>query len=149
MGAGFAAAKLPFATVFFRRVYGDESRIVDATKAHFQRPRPFLVDQSLMPMVYPKPTPSYPSGHTTFAYVNAILLARMVPEKAAAIFDRAAIYGNARIVVGAHFPSDVEAGRISGAVIDSVFFNDAKFMKDFERARIEVRHALGLPRGTG
>jgi acid phosphatase (class A) len=144
MGARFAPARLPFATEFFLRVYADEARIVDATKVHFNRPRPFMVDSSLMPMVYPKPTPSYPSGHTTFAYVNAILLARMVPEKAAAIFERAAVYGNGRIVVGAHFPTDVEAGKIAGAVIDSVFFSDPKFMKDFDRARIEVRHALGL-----
>jgi acid phosphatase (class A) len=144
IGAGFTAPRLPYATSFFKRVYADENHIVDVTKAHFNRPRPFMVDSSLMPMVYPKPTPSYPSGHTTYAYVIAILLARMVPEKAAAIFKRAAFYGNNRVVVGAHFPTDVEAGKIAGTVIDSVFFSDAKFMVDFQQARTEVRKALGL-----
>jgi acid phosphatase (class A) len=144
LGAGFTAPRLPYATEFFARVYADEKRIVNVTKAHFKRPRPFMVDSGLMPMVYPKSTPSYPSGHTTYAYVIAILLARMVPEKAALIFQRAAFYGNNRVVVGAHFPTDVEAGRISGTVIDSVFFSDGKFMADFNRARTEVRNALGL-----
>jgi hypothetical protein len=37
----------------------------------------------------------------------------MVPEKASAIFDRAALYANNRAVAGVHYPTDVEAGRIS------------------------------------
>ena len=84
-------------------------------------------------MVYPKATPSYPSGHTTFAYVMAILLANMVPEKSVAIFDRAASYGYNRVVVGAHFPTDVEAGRIAGTVIDSVFLHEPRFLTDSAR----------------
>jgi acid phosphatase (class A) len=145
MGPDFTPEKLPFATKFFKRVYSDENKIVDETKNYFARPRPFIVDSNLMPMVYPKATPSYPSGHTTFAYVMAILLATMVPEKAAAIFNRAASYGYNRVVAGAHFPTDVEAGRIAGTVIDSVFFHEPRFMTDFNRARHEIRAALGLP----
>jgi acid phosphatase (class A) len=144
MGAGFTPQNLPFATKFFGRVFSDQNKIVKETKGYFARPRPFVVDSSLTPMVYPKPTPSYPSGHTTFAYVMAILLADMVPEKAVPIFDRAAEYGYNRVVAGAHFPTDVEAGRIAGTVIDSVFFHEPRFMTDFMRARAEVRGALGL-----
>jgi acid phosphatase (class A) len=144
MGAGFTPQNLPFATKFFERVFSDQNKIAKETKTYFARPRPFVVDSNLTPMVYPKPTPSYPSGHTTFAYVMAILLADMVPEKAVPIFDRAAEYGYNRVVAGAHFPTDVEAGRISGTVIDSVFFHEPRFMTDFVRARAEVRRALGL-----
>ncbi len=145
MGPGFTPQNLPFATKFFQRVYSDQNKIVKAAKTFFARPRPFVVDPNLTPMVYPKPTPSYPSGHTTFAYVMAILLANMVPEKAGPIFDRAAQYGYNRVVAGAHFPTDVEAGRIAGTVIDSVFFHEPRFMTDFIRARAEVRQALKLP----
>jgi acid phosphatase (class A) len=145
LGPGFTPDKLPYATKFFKRVYSDEEKVVTETKAYFARPRPFIVDSNLMPMVYPKATPSYPSGHTTFAYVMAILLATMVPEKSVAIFNRAALYGYNRVVVGAHFPTDVEAGRIAGTVIDSVFFHEPRFMTDFRKARLEVRTALGLP----
>jgi acid phosphatase (class A) len=145
LGAQFTAENLPFATGFFARVYSDEKQIVTLTKAHFNRPRPFMVDANLSPMVEPRKTPSYPSGHTTFAYVMAIILANMVPEKAGPIFDRAAEYGYNRVVAGAHFPTDIEAGRISGTVIDSVFFHDQKFLADFYQARAEVRQALGRP----
>jgi membrane-associated phospholipid phosphatase len=44
------------------------------------------------------------SGHAAFAYVTAILLADMVPEKALAIFDRAAIIAHSRVVAGVHYP---------------------------------------------
>jgi acid phosphatase (class A) len=145
MGPGFTPQNLPFATKFFQRVFSDQNKIVQAAKAHFDRPRPYVVDSNLTPMVYPKATASYPSGHTTFAYVMAILLANMVPEKAVPIFDRAADYGYNRVVAGAHFPTDVEAGRIAGTVIDSVFFHEARFMTDFVRARTEIRQVLKLP----
>ncbi|HEX3982988.1 MAG TPA: phosphatase PAP2 family protein [Acidisoma sp.] len=145
LGPQFTPKNLPFATAFFNRVYRDEERIVTITKAHFARLRPFMVDANLSPMVEPRHTPSYPSGHTTFAYVMAIILANMVPEKATPIFNRAAEYGYNRVVAGAHFPTDIEAGRISGTVIDSVFFHNQKFLADFYRARAEVRQALGLP----
>jgi acid phosphatase (class A) len=145
MGTGFTPANLPFATKFFQRVYSDQDKVVKQAKDYFARPRPFIVDSNLSPMLDPKATPSYPSGHTTFAYVMAILLADMVPEKAVPIFNRAAEYGYNRVVAGAPFPTDVEAGRIAGTVIDSVFFHEARFMTDFRRARAEVRQALGLP----
>lgn len=145
MGPGFTPQNLPQTAAFFRRLLSDEKRIVAEAKDHFARPRPFMVDSNLSPLVFPKKTPSYPSGHTTFAYVTAIVLAAMVPEKAGPIFDRAATYGYNRVVAGAHFPTDIEAGRIAGTVIASVFFHDPRFLADFDRARQEVRGALGLP----
>ncbi|HTI03313.1 MAG TPA: phosphatase PAP2 family protein [Acidisoma sp.] len=145
MGPGFTPQKLPMTTAFFARLLTDEKQIVAAAKTHFARPRPFVVDSNLSPLVFPKKTPSYPSGHTAFAYVTAIILAAMVPEKASAIFDRAATYGYNRVVAGAHFPTDIEAGRIAGTVIASVFFHDPRFLSDFDRSRQEVRTALGLP----
>ncbi len=56
-------------------------------------------------------SPSFPSGHTTFAYTEALVLAMMVPERLQALAYRASEYGNSRIVIGAHYPIDVIAGR--------------------------------------
>jgi acid phosphatase (class A) len=87
---------------------------------------------------------SYPSNHSTFAYEAGILLAVMVPEKAAAIFERAADFAHNRVIAGVHFPADIEAGRISASVIDNALLHNAHFLADFERAKSEVRAALGL-----
>ncbi len=87
---------------------------------------------------------SYPSGHATTGYVYAIILSMMLPEKAQALYDRAAIYGRNRVVAGVHFPTDVEAGKISAAVIVNMLIQQPLFMRDFERAKKELRQVLEL-----
>jgi len=56
-------------------------------------------------------SPSYPSGHTTYGYTGALLLAVLVPERYQQMVARGAEYGNDRIVVGAHYAMDVLGGR--------------------------------------
>jgi acid phosphatase (class A) len=144
MGAGFTPANLPFAKTFFEHVSSDNRQSIFAAKAYFNRPRPYVADPEVKPIVHEPANASYPSGHATFAYVDAIILAYMVPEKAAAIFDRAARFAHNRVIDGVHYPTDIEAGRICASVIDNVLLHDAHFMADFATARAEVRHALGL-----
>lgn len=88
---------------------------------------------------------SYPSGHSTFGTVCAILLADMVPEKRDALFARNRDYGHSRLVLGAHFPSDVESGRIVGTVAVQLLMQNARFQRDFVDARSSLRTALQLP----
>ena len=144
MGPGFNPRNLPFATVFFQRLAADADEAQAAAKVHFDRPRPFAVDREIQPLV-PKPSsPSYPSGHATFAYVNAIVLSEMVPEKTDAIFSRATDYAFHRVVEGVHYPTDIQAGMISASVIANVLLHQPGFLTDLARARTEVRHAVGL-----
>jgi acid phosphatase (class A) len=143
MGPGFKPENLPYAAAFLDDVGSEANQAIGIAKGHFDRPRPFVADPRVMPVVKAA-NASYPSGTATFAYTVGILLADMVPEKAAAIFARAATYGHNRVVAGVHYPTDVEGGRIAGSVIDSALFNDAAFMADFAKARAEVRHAIGL-----
>jgi acid phosphatase (class A) len=133
MGEAFSPQNLPFATAFFKDVAADGGQVVNLT-----------VDKRVEPVVNAGGG-SYPSGTAAFAYVAAILLANMVPEKAPAIFARAADWGHNRVVSGVHYPGDVEAGRISGSVIDNVLLHDPAFMADFAKAKAEVRRAIGLP----
>jgi acid phosphatase (class A) len=149
MGPNFRSESLPFATEFFQHVYENGNAATVAAKSHFQRQRPFVVDPDIKIIVVQKPDFSYPSNHSTFAYEAGILLAAMVPEKAAAIFGRAADFAHNRVVAGVHFPTDIEAGRIAGSVIDNAFLHNARFMADFERAKSEVRTALGLGEAGG
>ncbi len=56
-------------------------------------------------------SPSYPSGHTTYGYTGALILAILVPSRYQQMITRGAEYGNSRILVGAHYAMDVIAGR--------------------------------------
>jgi acid phosphatase (class A) len=144
LGPEFRLDKLPFTAKFLRQALTDAGESSGAAKARFSRPRPYQASTEVSP-VLPKPgNASYPSGHSTFGYTTGILLAIMVPEKSAELFDRAARYGRNRIVGGVHYPTDVEAGRICAAVVISAFLRNPKFQADLEQSRIEVRQALGL-----
>jgi acid phosphatase (class A) len=88
---------------------------------------------------------SYPSGHSTFGTVCAILLADMVPEKRAELFARGLDYAHSRMVVGAHFPTDLEGGRLTGTVAAELLMRNPRFQHDFAMQRASLRAALNLP----
>jgi PAP2 superfamily protein len=54
---------------------------------------------------------SYPSGHTTYGYMESLLLALLVPQRYPQMVVRAAEYGNSRVIMGAHYAMDVLGGR--------------------------------------
>jgi hypothetical protein len=56
-------------------------------------------------------SPSYPSGHTTYGYTGAVLLAILVPERYQQMIARGAEYGNDRVLMGSHYAMDVMGGR--------------------------------------
>lgn len=55
--------------------------------------------------------PSFPSGHTTYAYTDSILLGMLTPSLYQSALARAADYGNDRIVLGVHYPLDIIGSR--------------------------------------
>jgi acid phosphatase (class A) len=144
LGPNFTPANLPYTNAFFRRVLQDDEAIVAHAKDFFARPRPFITNSNVNPIMLRPGGGGYPSGHSTFAYVAAVLMSMMVPEKRVAIFARADQFEQMRVVSGEHYPTDVAAGRISGAAIANAMLHSPTFMADFAVSRTEVRKALGL-----
>ena len=141
----FDKAHLPKFSAFFKRVDRTASVVVAPAKVHWARPRPYLLYPDVIkPIVTPASTGSYPSGHTTFGTMAGIILSQMLPERRAQIMARAHEYGWSRVVVGMHYPSDTEAGRISGTVIAGALAHDAEYRREFEDAKAELRKVLGL-----
>ena len=58
---------------------------------------------------------------------------------------RARTYARDRVVCGVHYPSDIEAGRLAGLAIIAAMRDDARYQEALVAARLELRHALGLP----
>jgi acid phosphatase (class A) len=114
-------------------------------------PAPAAVSQPLAnsPCTAPVPdssyAPSYPSGHAAVGAMMAIVLAEMVPERRSALFAFGWEYGDARVISGVHFPSDVEAGRILGTMLVEMMQQDPRFHADLEVSRAELRDVLGYP----
>ena len=146
IGLTVQPSTLPKTAAFFDRVAKFDKVQVKQAKAYFHRPRPSVVSSEVHPLSKDKPDDwSYPSGHATFGYTTAVLLANMLPEKRAEIFARADLYAQHRIVMGAHFPSDLEAGKLAGTVIAAQILRDAQWQGDYNAARRELRKALELP----
>ena len=148
-GALFTPQQLPRTAAYFARVAAWDKGEVKAVKAFWRHPRPVLVSHAVHPLSQEQPDDwSYPSGHATLGYTEAVLLANMVPERRAAIFARADLYAHHRIVMGVHYPSDVEAGRLAGTVLGGRLLDDPVWQADYAAARAELRKALALPAAT-
>ncbi|MGA6107300.1 acid phosphatase [Pseudomonas solani] len=144
LGAEFTVERHPQTAHFFRHVLVDLEQTLMPAKHHFARPRPYELSQEVKPILPPPMGESYPSGHTMDAYLTAILLAKMVPEHRAELFARAAAAAQSSVVAGVHYPTDLEGGRISAAVLANELLKNPGALRDFEHARREVRSNLAL-----
>ncbi|WP_295950756.1 phosphatase PAP2 family protein [Rhodoferax sp.] len=142
--ASFQPANLPLFTAMFERMGETEDAVVDPVKAYFGRTRPFLNNPEIKPLVKPSKSGSYPSGHTSRSTMMAIVLSSMLPEKRAALFERANAYAESRVVGGMHYPNDLDAGRRAGSAMAATLLASPTFNTDFEAARAELRKVLGL-----
>lgn len=112
-------------------------------KNHYMRPRPFMVFNE------PSATPgdeaalrkngSYPSGHTSIGWATALVLAEINPARKAEIIQRGYDFGQSRVICGAHYQSDVDAGRVVGAAVVAALHADKGFKKQLAKARKEFR----------
>jgi acid phosphatase (class A) len=151
-GAGTAA--LDFATRAALRAAG----ATGAAKRYWQRPRPYVhspevehpgdiaIAHGLAPAAaHEWDYSSYPSGHAAFGIACSIVLTQMVPEDRAALFARARAYGRSRVIIGAHFPTDVEAGQVIGTAAVAFMLQNPQFQADLRVARAGLRQELKLP----
>ena len=144
-GKTFDARSLPATTRLFARLGETEEAVVAPTKTAFKRVRPYLSNPEIKALVRPSVSGSYPSGHTTYVTVAAIMVATMVPEKRDAIWQRAWDYAQSRVIGGMHYPNDLLGGRLAGTAIAAAVQSRPEFKADFEAARRELRQYLGLP----
>ncbi|HEY2591574.1 MAG TPA: phosphatase PAP2 family protein [Steroidobacteraceae bacterium] len=142
---GFERERLPQTLTLFRHLNVDETAVLAPAKRDFARPRPFTVEPRLAPIVAQPMSASYPSGHSTWAYTTALVLADMVPERRAQLLARADQYARNRTVAGVHYPSDVEAGKLAGTTLAAMLFTCPAFAREEAAARKELRGALRLP----
>ena len=146
LGDRFNAKALPLTAALSRHVERDERADIEPVKNVFHRERPYNFDKSLHPVCRTKiKNDSYPSGHTMTGYLMALVLASIVPERRDAIFARADAYAHDRLVCGAHYPSDVAAGKRLAYALFAVMATKPRFQAERAAAAAEMRKVLGLP----
>ena len=117
-------------------------------KYYYKRIRPFMRfhEHTATPQFEPdlRRNFSYPSGHTILGWCSALLLSEINPERADTILTRCMMYGESRVIVGAHWQSDVDAGRLAAAAAYARMHTSERFLKQMQLARQEFRIKTGL-----
>lgn len=117
-------------------------------KRHFKRMRPFIRfhEPTLRPEFDAElgPFRSFPSGHTTLGWSSALLLMEINPECADTILARGLMYGESRVILGAHWQSDVNAGRLGATAAYARLHSSERFQEQMRLARLEFRCKKGI-----
>ena len=82
---------------------------------------------------------SYPSGHSLRGWTISLLLAQIAPERADAIFTRGWDYCNSRVIVGAHWQSDVDYSRTAASIGFCALQNSDAFIAQMKKAQAEYK----------
>ncbi|WP_225063408.1 acid phosphatase [Komagataeibacter rhaeticus] len=149
--AGFRldAARAPHLATLLERMKVFIKPIVSTEKKHWHRNRPFVeMPEAPLCLARPpgeEPSFAYPSGHTTDGWATALLLARLMPERATGIMERGRIFGESRVVCGVHWATDVWAGYMNGATLFSLFASAPDMAPLFAAAQADVAALAKTP----
>lgn len=133
----------PHLYMILRRTLADAGLSTYAAKNHYQRARPFMLNNT------PTCTPdeeavlltdgSYPSGHTAIGWAWALILTEVFPEQTDVILERGLQFGISRNVCNVHWHSDVVYGRMMGAAAVAKLHSNKDFIIDLAAAKEEVK----------
>lgn len=124
----------------FSKAHSTESQAGRSAKAYFARVRPYQqfheatsVPQSEKPTDYT----SYPSGHTHAGWLMGMILTSLDPDHTEDIMKVAYELGQSRVIVGFHYQSDVDAGRVAASITFARLCAMPEFREMLEKAREE------------
>jgi acid phosphatase (class A) len=141
MGEWFNERNLPKTADLIANVWQDQLYYMWSFKIKFNRARPNAMDKRIRNLEQTM-WPAYPSGHATFAYTNAFLLMELLPEQSKTFYADAVQCARSREILGVHFPSDSEAGRILARQLIDRMKKSKKFLNDLSAAKEELTAVL-------
>ena len=145
LGVQISEQATPNLNMLLRRTLLDAGLATYAAKDKYNRQRPFVVAGGATC------TPgeeaalakdgSYPSGHTSIGWAWALVLTQAAPQNMDALLQRGYAFGQSRVICGAHWQSDVDAGRVIGAAAVARLHSDQTFKAQLALARDEIAQA--------
>lgn len=142
LGIPISEVATPHLNILLRRVMTDGGSPTFGAKNHYKRTRPFVEfkEASCTPdeeHILARDG-SYPSGHSASGWAQALVLAELAPERSDALLQRGRAYGQSRAICGAHWASDVVAGRVVAAGVVPRLQLNPVFRAQMQAAREEI-----------
>lgn len=141
-GLRIAADTTPRLDALLKRALPVLGRSTSPTKERYMRARPFTVNGA--PTCTPdqeamlRTNGSYPSGHSAIGYGWGLIMAQVMPGRAAQMVARGREFGESRRICNVHWLSDVEEGRHVAAAVVARLQSLPEFQSDVTAARAEI-----------
>src|SRR5215212_9599557 len=136
IGSWFNAKDLPVTTEVVGRVWHDASHYMWRLKFKYARIRPYNIDPNVKNLEDTN-WAAFPSGHSSYSHMLAYLFSELAPEFSDIFLNDARAIAHSREIIGVHFPSDSEAGRVFGRQFVEQLLASEKFQPDFEKMKAE------------
>lgn len=141
MGIKASKTTTPVIAELMELVFKQSRAAAGALKSVYFRKRPYvqLSEPSAIPAweEHSRTSSSYASAHANLGWSLALVLAEVAPECQDEVLRIGFNYGYDRVIVGYHWASDVEAGRILGCCVVARLHADPAFRELISKARAE------------
>ncbi|MDB5677413.1 phosphatase PAP2 family protein [Sphingomonas bacterium] len=140
LGIKLDPKKAPMTMKLIARAGATANAQSKASKEFFKRLRPYQIKmrKTCQAPSELKGSYDYPSGHTTWGWTWALILANLAPDRATPILTRGRAYGESRVVCGVHNYSAIEAGRVTASATYAAELGQPAFQADLAAARAEL-----------
>ena len=146
VGVVLTPENVPRLTAVAQRAVIDTGTQTGRAKDAYQRERPYLIDQGptcqapaeLIDARQNRAGYDYPSGHSSWGWTWALVIAASAPDRAQQVLERGKAYGESRFVCGVHNYSAVEAGMLAASATMAVVQTKPAYQADLAAARQEL-----------
>ena len=145
LGADFNAEFYPKTAEFFDRLEATANQQKNFLKDTYRRIRPYRAfPEQVKALVTKEEGYSYPSGHSTRAWLFALVLGALDQGNRNAYLASAMQVCQDRVIGGMHYPSDVLESRILAEEIYRDLLSNKEFMNDLEK----IHQAEWIPKNN-
>lgn len=139
IGFTITADNAPKVFAFMERLRQDATMSTIVAKEHYERLRPYQQFQEHTPCPEYEDDlhTSYPSSHTAQGWLYALVLTYFDPDCQDEILRIGYDYGDSRLILGFHYQSDIDAGRLTASATFARLLADADFLADLQEAKAE------------
>lgn len=130
--------KYPKLYLLLNRTGETSYKLTHYFKDYFAITRPYLASDKIKNLIEPSKGYSYPSGHTSGSYIYAYVLGMVFIDKKTEFMNLAAQIADNRILVGMHYPQDINGGKQLALLAIGALSQNKEFLRDLKNAQKEA-----------